>query len=81
MEFSHYQKILEVIKKLLAPTNVDELHQFLGVTGFYRKFVPFYADITKCLNKLLRKGAEFQWSKQYNNAYNIQNAIFTIPRP
>ena len=32
---------LESIKKLLAPTNVDELCQFLGTTGFHRKFVPF----------------------------------------
>ena len=62
---------LEAIKKLLAPTNIDELCQFLGITGFYRKFVPFYADITNCLIKLLRKGAEFQWSEQCNNAFNI----------
>ena len=32
---------LEAIKKLLAPTNVNELCRFLGITGFYRKFVPF----------------------------------------
>ena len=36
---------LEAIKKLLAPTNVDELHQFLGITGFYRKFVPVNATL------------------------------------
>ena len=62
---------LEAIKKLLAPTNEDELCQFLGITGFYRKFVPFYGDITNCLTKLLRKGTEFQWSKQCNHAFNI----------
>ena len=39
---------VESIKKLLAPTNVDELCQFLGITGFYRKFMPFYADIINC---------------------------------
>ena len=62
---------LEAIKKLLAHTNMDELCQFLGITGFYRKCIPFYADITNCLTKLLRKGAEFQWSKQCNSAFNI----------
>ena len=61
---------LEAIKKLLAPTNVDELCQFLGITGYYRKFVPFYADITNCLTKLLRKGTEFQRSEQCNNTFN-----------
>ena len=62
---------LEAIKKLLASTNMDELHQFLGITGFYRKFVPFYANITNCLTKLLRKGTEYQWFDQCNNAFNI----------
>ena len=62
---------LDTMKKLLAPTNVDELCQFLGNTGFYRKFVPLYAHITNCLTKLLRKGTEFQWSKQCKNAFNI----------
>ena len=62
---------LEAIKKLLAPTNMNELCQFLAITGFYRKCVHFYANITNCLTKLLRKGAEFQWSKQCNNAFNI----------
>ena len=62
---------LEAIKKLLLPAHMDELCQFLGITGFYRKFVPFYADVTNYLTKLFRKGTEFQWSEQCNNAFNI----------
>ena len=61
---------LEAIKKLLAPTNVDELHQFLSITGLCRKFIPFYADITNCLTKVLRKGTEFKWTKQCNHAFD-----------
>ena len=55
---------------------MDELHQFLGITGFYRKYIPFYADITNCLTKLLRKGTKFQWSQQCNNAFNILKEEF-----
>ena len=62
---------VEAMKKLLAPTNIDELCQFLGITGFYRKFIPFNADITNCPTKLLRKETEFHWFKQCNNAFNI----------
>ena len=61
---------LEAIQKLAAPQNVDKLRQFLGLTGFYRKFVPFYADITQCLTKLLRKGIRYEWSDQCDNAFN-----------
>ena len=62
---------LEANKKLLAHTNVDEICQFLGITGLYRKCVPFYADVTNCLTKLLRNGTEFQWSEQCNSVFNI----------
>ena len=61
---------LEAILKLAAPQNVHELRQFLGLTGFHRKFVPFYADITQCLTKLLRKGIKYEWSKQCKSAFN-----------
>ena len=62
---------LVAIKKLLAPSNVDGLCQFLGITGFCRKFLPFYANTTNCLIKLLRKGTEFQWPEQCNTYFNI----------
>ena len=61
---------LEAIQKLAAPQNMDELRQFLGLTGFYRKFVPFYADITKCLTRLLKKGMKFEWIEQCKSAFN-----------
>ena len=71
---------LEAIKKLLAPTNVDELHQFLGIAGFYRKCVPFYMDVTNCLPKLLRKGTEFKCNEQCNNAFNtLKEELCKIP--
>ena len=54
---------LEAIQKLAAPLNIDELRQFLGLTGFYSKFVPFYADITQYLTKLLRKGIKYEWTE------------------
>ena len=71
---------LEAIMKLLAPTNMDELCQFLGITGFYRKFVHFYADIINCLSKLLRKGTKFQCLEQCNNAFNIlKQELYKMP--
>ena len=46
-------------EKLKEPSNIDELHHCLGLTGYYRKFIPLFADVTKPLNKLLRKGIKF----------------------
>ena len=53
---------VETIKKLIGPNNIDELRQFLGLVGFDRKFVLFFADITSCLTKMLRKGVPFFWT-------------------
>ena len=49
---------------------MDELRQFLGLPVFYRKFVPFYADITKCLTRLLEKGMKFKWTQQCESVFN-----------
>ena len=47
------------IQALLPPKDVNELRQCLGLVGFCRKFIPFFADITICLNKMLWKGTAF----------------------
>ena len=68
------QPLLEkvaAIEALDPPHNIDELWHILGLVGFYRKFIPFFANITACLNTMLRKGAVFQWAKQCNNAFNL----------
>ena len=57
------------IKNLSEPKSVDELHHFLGLTGYYRKFVPLFPDIMKPLNKLLGKDTKFQWSTQCQSAF------------
>ena len=42
--------------------DIDKLGHFLGSVGFCRKFIPFFADATACLNKMLRKAATFNWT-------------------
>ena len=46
------QKI-EKVKNWPQPNNIDELRQFLGFTGYYRRFIHNYAKIAKPLNDLL----------------------------
>ena len=46
------------IEAVQPPKDIDELRQFLGLVGFYRKFIPFFADITACLNTMLTEGSD-----------------------
>ena len=59
------------IKALELPKDIDELRQFLGLVGFYRKFIPFFVDFMVCLNAMLRKGGVFKWTEQCSNAFKL----------
>jgi hypothetical protein len=50
---------VEAIEKLEPPKTVKQVKSFLRITGFYRKYIPFYADIAKPLTLLTRKDKEF----------------------
>ena len=53
-----------------APRTAKEVKQFLGFIGYYRKFVPHFADISRPLTKLTRQDVTFEWTEQCRNAFN-----------
>ena len=54
---------LESLEHMPLLRNPKEVKQFLGLAGYYRKFVPQFADIAHPLNALTRKGVEFIWTE------------------
>ena len=53
------------------PKNQKEVKQFLGLIGYYRKFIPRFADISRVLNKLTRKDKEFKWTPECDKCFNM----------
>jgi hypothetical protein len=55
---------ISIIVDLPPPTSVRQLCTTLGHTGYYRKFIKGYAQITTPMEKLLKKDSKLQWTKE-----------------
>jgi hypothetical protein len=62
---------IEAVQQWPSPTNVKQLRGFLGLTGYYRKFIKHYAMITKPLADLLRKDTQFLWTPTVEEAFQL----------
>ena len=78
---------LKSIAKMPAPRNPKEVKQFLGLVGYYRKFIPRFADISRVLTHLTKKDVEFKWTPECKNCFQIlkeflqQAPILQYPDP
>ena len=62
---------LDCIQHMPAPRNMKEIKQFLGFTGYYRKFVPRFADISRPLTTLTKKDKKFEWTPACQKSFNL----------
>lgn len=70
------QKV-SAIKEFPPPTSVRQLRRFLGLSGWYRRFVENYATITCPLTDLLKKNKIFDWNQDAENAFNLLKSKLT----
>ena len=62
---------LDCIRNLPVPKDAKEIKQFLGLTGYYRKFVPRFADISRPLTTLMKKDTKFKWTPACQRSFNL----------
>ena len=62
---------LDSIKHMLALKDVKEIKQFLGLTGYYRKFVPRFADISRPLTTLTQKDKKLEWTPASQKSFDL----------
>lgn len=51
------------------PQNADEVRRFVAFCNYYRRFIPYFSDITNPLNALLKKKANFIWNDNCKRAF------------
>ena len=60
---------IEAVVNWKPPRSVTEVRSFLGLAGYYRRFVKGFFVIASPLTKLLRKGIKFEWSYKCQNSF------------
>ena len=52
-----------------TPTNQKGVREFLGMVGYYRKFISRFADATRPMTKLTGKDTKFEWSDDCQSGF------------
>ncbi|KAL5647149.1 hypothetical protein ACJX0J_041504, partial [Zea mays] len=60
-----------------APTSVMEIRRFLGLAGYYRRFIPNFSKIAKPMTRLLEKNHKFAWSEESDTAFRALRTLLT----
>ncbi|GJS70172.1 putative reverse transcriptase domain-containing protein [Tanacetum coccineum] len=60
---------IEAIKSWAAPTTPTEVRQFLGLAGYYQRFIEGFSLISKPLTKLTQKNKIYEWRKEEEEAF------------
>ncbi|GAU47719.1 hypothetical protein TSUD_285060 [Trifolium subterraneum] len=78
---------VEAVLNWERPRTVSEVRSFLGLAGYYRRFILGFSKITLPLTRLTRKGAAFVWDELCENSFNLLKQkltsapVLVIPDP
>ena len=71
---------IEAVKLFPQPKNMKNVRQFLGLAGYYRRFIKNFAQIAKPLTRLLQKNVTFEWEDKANEAFEaLKEALCNPP--
>ena len=77
---------VEAITKYPRPQNLTQLRQFLGLSGYYRRFIKNYSTIAAALFRLERKEVKWDWTEACDSAFEslkqrlVEAPILAFPR-
>jgi hypothetical protein len=59
------------------PKSVQQVRSFLGLVGYYRRFMPNFSKIAKPITDLLKKGEKFVWNASRDEAFQTLKKLLT----
>ncbi len=78
-------KKVQAVADFPTPLNVRELRRFLGLAGYYHKFVKNFSVLARPLTELLKKHVVFHWNQNHDTTFHIlktaliQALVLTLP--
>ncbi|GJT30733.1 putative nucleotidyltransferase, ribonuclease H [Tanacetum coccineum] len=71
---------IESIKDWTSPKSPTEIHQFLGLAGYYRRFIEGFSKIAKPMTKLTQKKVKFVWGDKQEAAFQLlKQKLCSVP--
>nr|GEY61457.1 reverse transcriptase domain-containing protein [Tanacetum cinerariifolium] len=67
---------IEAVKNWASPTAPTEVRQFLGLAGYYRKFIKDFLKIAKSLTELTQKNMKYIWGENQESAFQLLKQNF-----
>jgi hypothetical protein len=68
---------VRVVLDWKPPTYVHQVQSFLGLVGYYRRFIPNFSMIAKPITEILKKGNKYVWSKDCDEAFLTLKKLLT----
>jgi hypothetical protein len=68
---------VEAIREWSAPRNVAEVRSFMGLVGYYRRFIAGFSKIPHPITSLQRKEEKFQWTKECEKSFQLLKQLLT----
>ncbi|GJR97571.1 reverse transcriptase domain-containing protein [Tanacetum coccineum] len=62
---------IEAVKNWASPTTPTEIRQFLGLAGYYRRFIEGFSKIAKSLTELTQKNKKYIWGEDQESAFQL----------
>ena len=71
---------VEAVKTYPVPKTVKQIRAFMGLVGFYRKFILGFGQIASPLYQLMNKDSKFRWDEQCQRAFDaLKEALVSSP--
>jgi hypothetical protein len=62
----------------MPPTTASEIQSFLGLSGYYRRFIKDFSKIAKPIMKLLEKNKAFEWTAECQASFEKLRKRLTL---